>query len=96
MEFEKLQDSTEPVEYEKIKDVFENNLKCKIENVFDYFEKEQNIEDLSLDSIEEEAGFYKINLDYKGSIIPFYVTKTGYLTGNSISLIIPKKSMRTG
>jgi len=39
VEFEKLQDSTEPVEYEEIKDVFENNLKCKIEDVFDYFEK---------------------------------------------------------
>ncbi len=39
-ELEKLQDSTEPVEYKEIKDVFENNLKCKIKDVFDYFEKE--------------------------------------------------------
>jgi len=40
IEFEKLQDSAEPVEYEKIRGVFEDNLKCKIEDVFDYFEKE--------------------------------------------------------
>ncbi len=38
-ELEKLQDSTEPVEYEKIKDVLEKNLKCKIEDTFDYFDE---------------------------------------------------------
>lgn len=38
-ELEKLQDATEPAEYGEIKDVFEESLKCKIEDVFDSFEK---------------------------------------------------------
>lgn len=39
---------------------------------------------LSLNSVGEESGMYKIILNYQGSEIPFYVTKSGYIIGNNL------------
>jgi len=48
---------------------------------------------LTIDSIEEESGVYKINFAYQGSIIPVYMTKDGKLAG-SLSLV-PDSSSTT-
>jgi len=61
------------------------------EYLISYFEA-QGATGLSLNSIDKERNFYKVNLDYEGQLIPFYVTKDGYLTGNSLLLITPQKS----
>ena len=60
------------------------------EYLLSYFES-QGGSGFSIDSIDKEDSFYKINLDYQGQLIPFYVTRDGYLTGNSILSIIPKQ-----
>ncbi len=44
----------------------------------------QGITGLELESVNEVDEFYEINLVYEGQTIPFYVTKSGYLTGNAI------------
>ncbi|MCK5624362.1 hypothetical protein KAI04_00800 [Candidatus Pacearchaeota archaeon] len=61
------------------------------EYLVSYFEA-QGVEGFSVDSVENEEGFYKVNIDYQEQLIPFYVTKSGYLTGNSILLITPQKT----
>ena len=48
------------------------------------FYEKQGVQGLVVDSVEETGEFYKVTVDYQGQKIPFYVTKTGYLTGNSI------------
>lgn len=48
------------------------------------FYEAQGIEGLKVVLVEEDRGFYKVETDYQGQTIPFYITKTGYLTGNSI------------
>ncbi len=37
---------------------------------------------LSLDSVEEDNGLYKVNFAYQGSIIPIHMTKDGNLAGS--------------
>jgi len=60
------------------------------EYLLNYFEA-QGIHGLSLDSIEKEGIFYKVNIAYEGQVISFYITKDGYLTGNTIiSLVNPE------
>jgi len=39
-------------------------------------------EGLSLDSVDEENGLYKVNFAYQGSIIPIHMTKDGSLAGS--------------
>lgn len=58
------------------------------EYLISYFE-DQGATGLSLDSVGEEEGFYKVVVDYQGSDLPFYVTKNGYLMGNTLYTIIP-------
>jgi len=45
------------------------------------------IEGLTLDSVEEVSGLYKINFEYEDAIIPFYVTKDGksFIPGDYVS-----------
>lgn len=43
----------------------------------------------SVTNVEDSKGFYLINTDYQGEKIPFYVTKNGYIVGNSLISIIP-------
>lgn len=62
------------------------------ENVGDMlvdFYEAQGIEGLQLISVEDDNGFYKVDLEYLGQTIPFYVTKSGYLTGNAVTSIVP-------
>jgi len=54
------------------------------------FYESSGAEGLVLDSVETEGDFYKIILIYQGKNIPFYVTKTGYVVGNSLVSIIPQ------
>jgi len=49
-------------------------------------------EGFTLNSVEEKNGFYLIDTSYEDSDIPFYVTKTGYIVGNSLVSIIPDKN----
>ncbi len=52
------------------------------------FYQARGVEGLSLDSVEEESGLYKINFDYQGSIIPIYMTKDGkYLLAGNLNPI---------
>ncbi len=53
------------------------------------FYEDQGIVGLEVISVEEINGFYQIELSYEGQVLPFYVTKSGYLTGNSVVSIIP-------
>ncbi len=48
------------------------------------FYEAQGIQGLEVVSVESVDDFYKVDLKYNGQTIPFYVTKSGYLTGNSI------------
>ncbi len=57
------------------------------EYLINYFES-QGVNGLELNSITQENNFYKINITYQEQTIPFYVTKTGFLTGNSIVSLI--------
>ncbi|MCK9569252.1 thioredoxin domain-containing protein [Candidatus Pacearchaeota archaeon] len=45
------------------------------------------VEGLTLDSVEEVSGLYKINFEYEDAIIPFYVTKDGksFIPGDYVS-----------
>ena len=52
-----------------------------------YYET-QGIAGLEVVLIEDLGDFYEINASYQGQTIPFYVTKTGYLTGNSIISLV--------
>ena len=53
------------------------------QSLIDFYES-QGISGLSLVSVDNLGGFYEVILNYEGESIPFYVTKSGYLTGNSI------------
>ena len=48
------------------------------------FYEAQGINGLEVVLIEDSGDLYKVDAQYKGETIPFYVTKSGYLTGNSI------------
>lgn len=50
---------------------------------------------LELESVGIKDDFYIINASYQGETIPFYVTKTGYLVGNSLLSIVPVKTSTT-
>jgi len=61
------------------------------EYLLNYFEA-QGVSGLSVKSVDKEGDLYKVNIDYENQLIPFYVTKSGYLTGNSILSIIPSQN----
>jgi len=48
------------------------------------FYESQGIEGVKVIFVEEMDELYKIDTKYQGKITSSYVTKTGYLTGNSI------------
>jgi len=52
------------------------------------FYESNGVEELSLISVDEVNGFYKINFEYQNNYIPFYVTKTGYIVGNELVSIL--------
>ena len=52
----------------------------------------QGITGLELSSIEKQHGVYAINLTYQNQTVPFYVTKDGYLTGNSLVELLDTKT----
>jgi len=37
-----------------------------------------------VNSVDESKGFYLVNTEYNGEEVPFYVTKSGYIVGNSL------------
>ncbi len=41
-------------------------------------------------NIEDLGTIYKVNTDYQGGEVPFYITKNGYYIGNSLISIIPE------
>ncbi|VVB82444.1 Uncharacterised protein [uncultured archaeon] len=47
------------------------------------------VSNLTLDSVKEVSGVYQVNLDYKGQIVPLYITKDGK---NSIDSLTPLES----
>lgn len=53
------------------------------QSVIDYYES-QGIFGLSFVSAKDLGDFYEVTLNYEGQSVPFYVTKSGYLAGNSI------------
>ena len=46
------------------------------------FYKANGITDLSVGSVEDVSGLYRINFEYRGSTIPVYLTKDGKLIGS--------------
>jgi len=53
------------------------------------FYESAGISDLTLASIEEISGLYQVNLNYKGSVVPVYITKDGK---NIAESLIPLES----
>lgn len=47
---------------------------------------QQGAEGLSVDSVEEVSGVYKVNFVYQDSIVPIFITKDGEFTGELSSL----------
>ena len=46
------------------------------------FYEASGAEGLTVKNVEEASGLYKINFDYKGSVVPIYMTKDGKLAGS--------------
>ncbi|MFA4953064.1 MAG: hypothetical protein WC584_02485 [Candidatus Pacearchaeota archaeon] len=55
------------------------------QQMLDYFSS-NGVQDLKLDSVDEVSGVYKVNFDYQGAVVPYYVTKDGKYAG-SLSLL---------
>ena len=53
------------------------------------FYEDHGITGLAVSSIEDVGDFYKVDLEVQEQVFPFYVTKEGVLTGNSIVSILP-------
>jgi len=53
------------------------------------FFEDQGISGLTVVLVEDVNNFYKVDLEFQDQIVPFYVTKNGYLTGNDITSILP-------
>jgi len=53
----------------------------------DFFES-RGIIGINVVSVEEKDDLYKVNLMYQGQTIPFYVTKSGYLTGSEVVSLV--------
>jgi protein-disulfide isomerase len=51
------------------------------QRLLDYYAS-NGAEGLSLDSVDEVSGLYKVNFEYQGSIVPIYVTKDGRYAGS--------------
>lgn len=58
------------------------------------FYEENGATNLTLNSVKEVSGLYQVNLDYKGEIYPFYMTKDGknLITGESLIPLEPLSS----
>ncbi len=61
------------------------------------FYEENGATNLTLDSVKEVSGLYQVNLDYKGEVYPFYMTKDGknLITGESLIPLEPTSSSET-
>jgi hypothetical protein len=55
------------------------------------FYESRGADGLTLDSVETEGNFYKVDLIYEGQNIPFYMTKTGYMMGNELVSVITEE-----
>jgi len=51
------------------------------EKLLNFYES-TGVEGLSLDSVEQESGLYKVNFNYQGNPISMYLTKDGKLAGS--------------
>lgn len=51
------------------------------QQMLDYFAS-NGVQNLKLDSVDEVSGVYKINFDYNGAVVPYYVTKDGKYAGS--------------
>ena len=49
-------------------------------------------EGFEVSNVQEINNLYLINTTYQGEEVPFYVTKTGYIVGNSLVSIIPEET----
>jgi len=61
------------------------------EYLLSYYEN-MGAEGLTVDSVEKIGGIYEVNLNYQGDVIPFYVTKSGYIMGNELVSVIPAEN----
>lgn len=51
------------------------------EDLLAFYQSQGGIEGLSLDSVEEVSGVYRVNFLFEGTIVPIYVTKDGKFAG---------------
>ncbi len=51
------------------------------QQMLDYFNS-NGVQGLAVDSVDEVSGVYKINFEYNGAVVPYYVTKDGKLAGS--------------
>ena len=51
------------------------------QNLLNYFNS-NGVQNLTIDSVDEVSGVYKVNFDYQGAIVPYYVTKDGKYAGS--------------
>ena len=61
------------------------------ENLVDYFSS-IGYEGFEVLGVQSVGTMYLINTNYEGEEIPFYVTKDGYIVGNSLVSVIPEDS----
>lgn len=66
-----------------------NNLSKDVagKNLLDYYIA-SGASGLTFVNISEVSGVYQVNFDYKGAVVPMYITKDGKLAG-SLNLIVP-------
>ncbi len=55
------------------------------QQMLDYFNS-NGVQNLTIKSVDEVSGVYKVNFDYQGAVVPYYVTKDGRYAG-SLSLL---------
>lgn len=59
----------------------------------DFFE-EYGVQGVTVDSIEESNDsndIYRLDMEYQGQTVPFYITKSGYLVGSQLVSIVPNE-----
>lgn len=51
------------------------------QQMLDYFNS-NGVEDLTIKSVDDVSGVYKVNFEYQGAVVPYYVTKDGKYAGS--------------